>query len=88
MLVWLAMMTTGAGRGELCALTWDRLDSGAGILWIRTSIAQDAGRSWEKDTKSHQQRRIALDAPTLELLRLYRERCRSEHRVPPIRASP
>lgn len=76
MLVWLAMMT-GARCGELRALTWDRLDFAAGILWIRTSIAQDAGRTWEKDTKSHQQRRIALDAPTLELLRLYLERCRT-----------
>jgi integrase len=75
MLVWLAMMT-GARRGELCALTWDRVDFAAGILWIRTSIAQDAGRAWEKDTKSHQQRRIALDAQTLDLLQLYRERCR------------
>jgi integrase len=74
MLVWLAMMT-GARRGELCALTWHQVDFATGILWIRTSIAQDAGRTWEKDTKSHQQRRIALDAPTLELLRLYRERC-------------
>ena len=34
MLVWLAMMT-GARRGELCALAWDRLDFAAGILWIR-----------------------------------------------------
>ena len=76
MLVWLAMMT-GARRGELCALTWDRVDFAAGILWIRTSIAQDAGRTWEKDTKSHQQRRIALDAQTLDLLRLYLERCRA-----------
>jgi integrase len=73
MFVWLAMMT-GARRGELCALTWDRLDFASGILWIRTSIAQDTGRTWEKGTKSHQQRRIALDAPTLDLLRLYRER--------------
>jgi integrase len=76
MLVWLAMMT-GARRGELCALSWDRVDFAAGVLWIKSSIAQDAGRTWAKDTKSHQQRRIALDAPTLELLRLYRERCRA-----------
>ena len=73
MLVWLAMVT-GARRGELCALTWSALDPAAGILSIRTSIAQASGRTWEKDTKSHQQRRIALDATTLELLRLYRER--------------
>ncbi len=75
MFVWLAMMT-GARRGELCALTWDRLDFTTGVLQIRTSIAQDLGRTWEKDTKSHQQRRIGLDPPTLELLRLYLARCR------------
>ena len=75
MLVWLAMMT-GARRGELCAVSWDRVDFAAGMVMLRTSIAQDRGRTWEKDTKSHQQRRVTLDAPTLELLRLYRERCR------------
>jgi hypothetical protein len=75
MFVWLAMMT-GGRRGELCALTWDRLDPKTGILQIRTSIAQDNGRTWEKDTKTHQQRRIALDAQTLELLRVYRDRRR------------
>ena len=32
------------------------------------------GRTWEKDTKTHQQRRIALDAQTLQLLQLYRDR--------------
>lgn len=73
MFIWLAM-TTGARRGELCALAWDRLDVAAGVLMIRTSIAQDDGDTWEKDTKNHQQRRVALDGPTLELLRLYRER--------------
>ena len=73
MLVWLAMVT-GALRGELCAFTWAALDTANGVLRIRTSIAQASGRTWEKDTKTHQQRRIALDATTLELLRLYRER--------------
>src|ERR671912_1142091 len=77
MLVWLAMMT-GARRGELCALTWDRLDLTAGVLTIRASIAQADGRSWEKDTKAHQERRLSLDPPTLELLRLYRERRREQ----------
>lgn len=73
MLVWLAMMT-GARRGELCALRWNRLDFSTGVLTIRASIAQADGRSWEKDTKAHQQRRVSLDPPTLELLRLYQER--------------
>lgn len=41
---------TGARCGELCALSWDRLDAVTGILHIRSSIAQDNGRTWEKDT--------------------------------------
>ncbi|MFC5138237.1 tyrosine-type recombinase/integrase [Actinomycetospora rhizophila] len=68
--VWLAM-TTGARRGELCALRWKRIDFGTGVLSIRGSIAEVGGRSWEKDTKTHQQRRIVLDAQTLALLRAF-----------------
>jgi integrase len=51
MLIWLAM-TTGARRGELCALRWDRIDFSTGVLNIRTSIAQINTRTWEKDTKT------------------------------------
>ncbi|WP_216213762.1 tyrosine-type recombinase/integrase [Amycolatopsis aidingensis] len=74
MLVWLAMMT-GARRGELCALKWDRVDFSAGVLTIRSSIGQRGSRTWEKDTKTHQQRRIALDEQTVTLLRAYRRHC-------------
>jgi integrase len=74
MLVWLAMVT-GARRGELCALAWDRLDFAAGVLTIRSSIAQLGARTWEKDTKTHQRRRISLDEQTLALLRAYHQRC-------------
>jgi site-specific recombinase XerD len=73
-LLWLAM-TTGARRGELCALRWDRLDLDRAVVSIRTSIAQEGTHTWEKDTKSHQQRRIALDANTVALLRSYRQEC-------------
>ena len=62
-------MTTGARRGEVCALRWDcvrRPD--AEFSSSRSSIAQRGGRTWEKDTKTHQQRRIALDAQTVALL--------------------
>lgn len=41
-LLWLAM-TTGARRGELCALSWDLLDFDNAVLVIRSSIAQDGG---------------------------------------------
>jgi len=74
MLVWLAMVT-GARRGELCAMRWDRLDFASGVLEIRTSIAQDGRKTWEKDTKTHQQRRIALDERTMALLRAHYMRC-------------
>lgn len=74
MFVWLAMMT-GARRGELCALAWDRIDWTTRVLTIRSSIAQGSGRTWEKDVKTHQQRRLSLDVPTVELLRLFRARC-------------
>jgi integrase len=73
-LVWLAM-TTGARRGELCALRWNRIDFGASVLNIRTSIAQTGGRTWEKDTKTHQRHRIVLDVQTLTLLRAYLQFC-------------
>lgn len=73
MLVWLAMVT-GARRGELCALQWDRVDFATGVLQIRTSVAQLGATTWEKDTKTHQQRRITLDPQTLALLRTYQAR--------------
>jgi integrase len=74
MLVWLAM-TTGARRGELCALRRDRVDLDNALISIRTSVAQDGAETWEKDTKNHQQRRIALDEATVSLLRAYLSRC-------------
>ena len=76
MFIWLAMVT-GARRGELCALTWDcaTLREGAGVLTIRSSIAQRGGRTWEKDTKTHQQRRITIDDATAALLAAYNRHC-------------
>lgn len=68
--VWLAM-TTGARRGELCALRWSRVDFAASVITIRSSIAEVSGKTWEKDTKTHQQRRIVLDSQTLALLRAF-----------------
>ncbi|MER7421015.1 tyrosine-type recombinase/integrase [Micromonospora peucetia] len=68
-LVWLAM-TTGARRGELCALRWHHLDLTAGVLTLRRSAYLDEhGELREKDTKTHQQRRIALDPETIKVLR-------------------
>jgi integrase len=74
--VWVAM-TTGARRGELCAVHWSDIDLDHGVLILRRALYVDeVGVLREKDTKSHQQRRIALDDDTVEVLRALLERCR------------
>lgn len=74
LLVWLAMVT-GCRRGELCALRWQHVDLEAGVLTLARNRRQRGGRTWEKDTKTHQSRRIALDPDTIALLAEYREQC-------------
>jgi integrase len=73
-LVWLTMVT-GFRRGELCALRWLDVDLAGGVLSVERAIAQLNGVTWEKDTKTHQHRRIALDPETVALLTGHRERC-------------
>ncbi len=72
-LVWLTMVT-GARRGELCALRWDDVDLVSGTLRIQRSIAELKTETWEKDTKTHQHRRIALDPESATLLTAHRAR--------------
>jgi integrase len=75
--VWLAM-TTGARRGELCALRWSKLDLINGTIVIDSSVAQNSSKKWLKDTKTHQQRRLAVDAGTVALLRGHKEECEAQ----------
>jgi integrase len=72
--VWLAM-TTGARRGELCALRWRHVDLDHGVLTLERSISQDDEDVREKDTKTHQQRRVALDPETVAALAEHRSAC-------------
>lgn len=74
-LVWL-VMTTGMRRGEVCALRWRDVDLDAETLEIRRNYVLHKGVGVEKDTKTHQMRRIALDSETVALLRDHRERVR------------
>lgn len=73
-LIWLTMVT-GARRGELCGIRWRHLNLDTGVLQVERSIGQRGGSTWEKDTKAHQQRRIALDPETTGLLTEHRRRC-------------
>ena len=74
-LLWIAMIT-GMRRGELLALRWPHVRFGAGdVLVSRNYVESTSGRR-EKDTKTHQARRIALDEVTIGVLREHHERCR------------
>lgn len=73
-LLWVGM-TTGARRGELCALRWPHVDVEARELLIERNLVQRGRQRKEKDTKTHQARRIALDDATLAILEEHRERC-------------
>jgi integrase len=70
-LVWL-VMTTGLRRGEVCALRWRDIDLDGEIIEIRRNYILHKGVGTEKDTKTHQMRRIALDSETVTLMREHR----------------
>lgn len=66
---------TGARRGELCALRWPDVDLDTGLVWIRRAIVVGQGLELvEKPTKTHAERRFALDAGTVEELGVHRQR--------------
>jgi integrase len=70
-------MTTGARRGEMCALRWLHLDLDKELITIRRTLSCDEeGELIEKDTKTHQQRRVVLDPETASVLRDHRDRVR------------
>lgn len=68
-LVWL-VMTTGMRRGELAALRFSHIDLDQEVVRVHRNWV----RGKEKDTKTHQRRRIALDSETVALLREQRDR--------------
>ena len=53
-------------------MRWTDLDTVHGELTIGRSIAHVGGRLVEKDTKTHQARRIAIDPATLAALEMHR----------------
>jgi integrase len=75
-LLWLAT-TTGMRRGELCALRWPRVRLDEATLLVNRNYVQRGTTRKEKDTKTHQSRRIALDEVTVAILSEHLERCRS-----------
>jgi len=66
-------VTTGARRGEICALYWDNLDVKKSTLTIENSIIEIPGGLHRKDTKTHSSRRISIDPDTLAVFKSQRE---------------
>jgi integrase len=65
--VWTAM-TSGARRGEQCALHLCDYDREGMSLFLRRALYVEDGAWKEKDTKSHQQRRVAMDAESVAVV--------------------
>ena len=72
LLLWLTMIT-GSRRGEVSALRWRHVDFDRAILWVHRSNAQTKAGVKEKETKTGQRRKVALDPHTLYLLNQHRE---------------
>jgi integrase len=65
--LWLAAVT-GARRGELCGLHWADLDLQRGVIRIAHSYSVAGGTKVRKDTKTHQDRSLAIDEITTTVL--------------------
>lgn len=78
---------TGARRGELCGLQWGDLDGRR--LTVRRAVVKPTGGAVEvKDTKSHQVRRVTLDAETVAVLEDHRATCERRARACGVRLGP
>ena len=64
--------STGARRGELIALRWRDVDLDGELLTISRGIVEADGELIEKDTKTHQTRRVSLDPDTTAALVAHR----------------
>ncbi|MDP9221877.1 MAG: site-specific integrase, partial [Actinomycetota bacterium] len=72
LLLWLTMVT-GSRRGEVSALRWTHIDFEREHVWVHRSNAQTKGGVREKETKTGQRRKVALDPHTMALLTAHRE---------------
>jgi len=64
---------TGARRGELIALRWGSIDFDRLQVLIDRAVVQVGREVIEKDTKTHQARRLAIDAGTGGLLQRHHD---------------
>jgi integrase len=75
--LWLVAIT-GARRGELCALQVCDVDLDNGSLHIAFNYVVVDGRRVRKDTKTHQDRYLAIDPVTCAMIREHLDTIRAE----------
>ena len=66
--VWLVAIT-GVRRGELCAVQIRDIDLDAAVLHVAYNYVVKGGKKVRKDTKTHQDRYLAIDPVTCTLVR-------------------
>ncbi len=65
--LWLVAIT-GVRRGELCAVQVADIDLSSGVVHIAFNYVVKGGQKLRKDTKTHQERSIAIDPVTCALI--------------------
>jgi integrase len=66
--IWLVALT-GVRRGELCAVQVGDIDLENGVLHVAFNYVVKGGKKVRKDTKTHQDRYLAIDPVTCTLIR-------------------
>lgn len=84
----LVAATTGARRGELCGLRWADIDLEHRVVRIHRSVVQIGDKVAEKDTKTHQERRLTLGELTAATLVAHRGRMETRARLAGERLEP
>lgn len=72
-IVWQLALATGMRRGELCALTWARIDLDEGVVSVEQSTTQIGRERVTTDTKNHESRKVNLDPRTITALKAWRK---------------
>jgi integrase len=75
--LWLVVIT-GARRGELCGLQLQDIDLDRGLVHVAFNYVVRGGQRVRKDTKTHQDRWLAIDPDTCELIAHYLGEIRAE----------
>jgi integrase len=75
--LWLVVVT-GARRGELCGLQIHDIDLARGLVHVAFNYVVRGGQGVRKDTKTHQDRWLAIDPDTCTLITTHLDEIRAE----------